>query len=208
MVLVVHRGNRHRYARELDEMFRARKRVFIDLAKWSALKADGPYERDQFDTDDAVYLITTEPGTGRHLSSLRFLPTTGPTLLATIFPQLCEGPLPQADDVWEVTRMCFSPDLRGSARREVFKSIALATAEVGLVYGIRKLSIMAYLSFLPEVLALGFDHAPLGLPQHVDEKDDPVLAFAFDIDTATLARLRTQWNVRLPVLQLDAYEAA
>ncbi|BCW88118.1 4-coumaroyl-homoserine lactone synthase [Alphaproteobacteria bacterium SO-S41] len=207
MVLVVHAGNRHRYERELDSMFRDRKTVFVDLAKWKGLTADGDHEHDQFDTDAAVYLIAAEPGTGRHLSSLRLLPTTGPNLLTDVFPHLCAGALPAADDVWEVTRICFAPHLRGGARKEVFKLIALAAAEVGLVYGLRQYSVMAYLSFLPEVLAMGWDHAPLGVPQQVDERD-PVVAFTLTIDSETLRKFRTQWGVRAPVLHLDTYEAA
>ncbi len=206
MVLVVHGANRARYARELDAMFRDRKTVFIDMHKWD-LVADGPYERDQFDTDAAVYLIATEPRTGKHLSSLRLLPTTGPNLLADVFPQLCDGPPPSADDVWEVTRICFAPHLRGAERRQVFQSIALASAEVGLLYGLTRYSVMAYLSFLPEVLAMGWDSSPLGLPQAVDARE-PVSAFTLDVNSETLRKFRQQWNVRQPVLHLDTYEAA
>jgi N-acyl-L-homoserine lactone synthetase len=203
MVLVVHKGNAARHKRELDAMFRDRKAIFIDMHKWN-LVADGPYERDQFDGDDAVYLIAADPQTGAHLSSLRLLPTTGRTLLAEIFPQLCDGPPPKDADVWEVTRICFAPHLRGSARKEVFKQIALAAAEIGLLYGIRRYSVMAYLSFLPEVLAMGWESAPLGIPQHVDERE-PVSAFTLEIDAVTLKKLREQWGVARPVLHHETY---
>src|ERR1044072_3733326 len=118
MVLVVHSKNRALYPREIDAMHRDRKTVFVDMARWN-LTATGDYEYDQFDTDDAVYLIEADRRTGEHICSPRLLPTTGPHLLADVFPQLCDAGVPRAEDVWEVTRICFRPSMRGRERRDM-----------------------------------------------------------------------------------------
>lgn len=206
MVLVVHGQNREAYARELDSMHRDRKTVFIDMHHWN-LVATGEREYDQFDTGDAVYLIEADPISGQHVCSLRLLPTTGPHLLSDVFPQLCDAGVPRGEDVWEVTRICFAPSMRGRERRQMLKHITLAAAEFGLLYGIRRYSVMAYLSFLPEVLSLGWDSDPLGVPKQIDERE-PVAAFTVDVTPEVLQLFRRQWEVSATVLQLSTPRAA
>lgn len=206
MVVAVHASNRTLYARELDSMHRDRKTVFVDLHKWN-LTATGDHEYDQFDIDQAVYLIDADPVTGQHVCSIRLLPTSGPNLLADVFPQLCEGEIPRSDDVWEITRMCFAPHLRGRERRAAHNNLALATAEFGLVYGIRQFSLMAYLNFLPDVIAQGWDSTPLGLPKQVDDQQ-PVAAITVNVTPAILQHFRQKYGVSRPVLELAMPRAA
>ena len=78
----------------LRGMFEARKRVFVDLLKWNVPVLEGRYEVDQFDDEDAVYLIV--PGEdGRHAGSARLLKTIRPHILDTLFPELCAAPVPR-----------------------------------------------------------------------------------------------------------------
>lgn len=206
MVLLVHSGNRDLYRRELDSMHRDRKTVFIDMHGWN-LTAAGDREYDQFDIDEAVYLIEADPTTGQHICSMRLLPSTGPHLLSDVFPQLCDEAVPRGEHIWEVTRICFEPSMRGKERRWMLKHITLAAAEFGLLHGIRQFTVMAYLSFLPEVLSLGWDSQPLGVPKPVDDKE-PVVAFTVNVTPEVLQRFRSDWNVSAPVLELDTRRAA
>src|SRR6266478_4480329 len=109
MVHIVRHDNRHLFVEELDGMYRDRKRVFVDWLKWNMPVTDDVYEIDQFDTDDAVYLIEADRH-GRHLASIRLLPTSKPHLLSEVFSELCDGPVPRGRHVWEMTRFCVSPD--------------------------------------------------------------------------------------------------
>ena len=98
----------------LRAMYRARKEVFVDLLKWDLPVLAGEFEIDQFDGEDAVYLISAAED-GEHFGSIRLLPTDRPHLLGSIFPHLCDGPPPSGADIWEITRGCLSPRLRAAA---------------------------------------------------------------------------------------------
>ena len=62
-------------------MHRDRKTVFVDRLGWQVPVVNGDLEIDQFDGDDAIYLIAVDEA-GGHAGSLRLLPTAGPHLLA------------------------------------------------------------------------------------------------------------------------------
>jgi N-acyl-L-homoserine lactone synthetase len=125
MLLIVDQQNRTREHLVLRSMFEARKRVFIDLLKWDLPALAGRYELDQFDNEDAIYLIVaTEEGD--HLASARLLLTTRPALLDTLFPGLVEGEVPQGPDVLEITRFCLSPGI-GREQRCAIEPVARET---------------------------------------------------------------------------------
>lgn len=92
----------------LRAMFAARKRVFVDLLKWDVPVLAGQYEVDQFDDPHANYLILTDTD-GGHLGSARLLETERPHILDTLFPELCDLPLPRGPGVREITREVLTP---------------------------------------------------------------------------------------------------
>ena len=54
------------------DIVEARKRVFVDLLKWGVPVLDGTWELDQFDNEEAIYIVIADAG-GRHLGSARLL---------------------------------------------------------------------------------------------------------------------------------------
>ena len=113
MILVVERHNAREHADLLNDMFRLRARVFRDRLKWNVEVVDG-MERDRYDDEDPVYIISTDDHRKKVLGSLRLLPTTGPTLVADFF----EDTLPEAaqltsPSIWECTRFCVDEDYLG-----------------------------------------------------------------------------------------------
>ncbi len=60
MVYAISHANRFQFGQELDTMFRDRKRVFVDRLKWNVPVVDGIYEKDQFDTEDATYIVCAD----------------------------------------------------------------------------------------------------------------------------------------------------
>src|SRR4051794_21109235 len=101
----------------LREMFEARKRVFIDLLKWDVPVLEERYEIDQFDDEQATYLIVPDEA-GGHAGSARLLETGRPHILDTLFPELCETPLPCGPKVLEITRFCLHRACGAQARME------------------------------------------------------------------------------------------
>ena len=75
------------FPKEMDAMFRNRASVFSERLGWEVTVKDGR-ERDVFDDENPLYLISVDPRTGEYWGSLRLLPTTGPNMLRDVFPFL------------------------------------------------------------------------------------------------------------------------
>lgn len=205
MATVVTHSNRRSHAACLAGMHADRKRVFVDTLHWDLPVVDGRYEMDEYDTDEAIYLVVQAPLSGDHLGSVRIVPTTGAHLLGDKFAFLCDGPVPTGADVWEITRLCTAPGLPRETASRVRQQLALALVEFALIGGISRYTMMTHMALLAGVLATGWDCEPLGLP--ADVGGEMVGALQVMIDPSTLTRLRSQWNVRQPVLRLDLGES-
>src|SRR3546814_5878244 len=92
------------YRGPLETMFEDRKRLFVDLLGWDLSDQDARWEIDQFDDDDAVYLIALDQ-TGDHAGSLRLLPSNKPHILSELFPELCPAGVPTGPTTYEVTQI-------------------------------------------------------------------------------------------------------
>lgn len=90
-----------------DTMHRDRTAQFRDRLKWDvAVDADG-FERDEYDAMDPLYVIWELPD-GTHGGSMRFLPTSGRTMVHDHFPELLGGADIRSDHIWECTRFCIA----------------------------------------------------------------------------------------------------
>jgi acyl-homoserine lactone synthase len=186
MMLIVDERNRAAERAAIRSMFEARKRVFVDLLRWDLPVLAGRFEVDQFDDGHAIYLILTD-AERRHLASARLLPTTRPGILNSLYPHLCAGPLPEGPDVYEITRFCLSRDLRAPERRRARDRLVTAIARFGVEQRIATFTGVAEISWLQQILAFGWDCAPLGLPQVHSGRS--LAALRIDIDDRTLAGL-------------------
>jgi acyl-homoserine lactone synthase len=150
----------------LRAMFAARKRVFVDLLKWDVPVLAGQYELDQFDDPHATYLILTDAA-GGHLGSARLLETERPHILDTLFPELCELPVPRGPTVREITRFCLDPAQNAQERRVTRDTLVAALADFGLATGIDAYTGVAEIGWLQQILSFGWNCKPLGLPQQL-----------------------------------------
>jgi len=129
---------RYLFGSQLDEhcdlssaMFRDRTAQFRDRMGWDVIVDPLGWETDEFDALDPLYVIA-EDATGGHAGSLRFLPTTGPTMLRDVFPHLTGGRAIRDRLIWECTRFCLSPSSDGTVTRRLL----LAASELGLGMGL------------------------------------------------------------------------
>jgi acyl-homoserine lactone synthase len=205
MIQLVTAQDRPLFDRELKEMFRERKRVFVDRLGWEVPVVDGEFEIDQFDTDDAVYLLATDPS-GVQLGSCRLLPTTRPHLMSEIFPHLCERGVPRGDDVWEITRMCTTEAAVAAGPKAVRQRLMIAMVEFALLYGIKRYTLVTHLAYLSAILAVGVDCEPLGLPQPFG--DQTVGALVMNITPESLAIRRKRAGLSWPLLRWEVRDAA
>jgi N-acyl-L-homoserine lactone synthetase len=200
LVHIVSSANRAGFSAQIAEMHRDRKRVFVDGLKWAVPVVDGQYEIDQFDDDGAVYLIELDRRTGKHLASLRLLPSTAPHLLQDVFPNLCDGPVPTGDDVMELTRFCVSPDVRKPDAAVLMNRMWVAAVEYALLFGIARYTCISHMQLLSVMLSSGWEALPLGLPQEIDGQMTG--AIIFTITPATLRQGRLRFGYRTPVLDV------
>lgn len=208
LVKVVNGTNKDRFGLQLDGMFRDRKKVFVDRLKWNVPVVDGVYEKDEFDTDDAVYLIATDPTTHAHIGSTRLLPTTGPHLLSDVFPSLCEGEIPRGPDVWEITRMCTSPDLKDVDPQAVRRQITIAMVEFAILYGATRLTLLSHPEYLTRILALGWECRPLGIPQQLAGQVLGAVEISITPTTLQTVRMLFGQGVQTPVVELEGLARA
>jgi len=142
----------------LSAMHKDRKRLFVDIFGWDLAHADGE-ERDDFDGPSAEYLVLTNAG-GRHLASLRLLRTDQAHLLDTVFPSLCNGPVPKGPHIREITRLCLP--LRRQERIAARNVLARAIIDYAAAAGIKRYTAVCHGAFLKELYTAGWRCAPLG----------------------------------------------
>lgn len=186
MLDIVNHANRSSSSELLQAMHVDRKRIFVDWLGWD-VPHDGRHEADQFDDEDAEYLILRSED-GGHLGSVRLLRTDRPHLLGSVFAHLCSDPLPTGPYVREITRLCISPDCEQDRRRPVMRALMSALVEYGLLCGIETYTAITDMALLSRIIAVGWRCRPLGLPQAMGSAE--VCALRIDIDAGTLKHLR------------------
>ena len=115
-----------------DSMYRDRAHQFRARLGWEVRVDALGQERDQYDgLPGAVYVIWEQPD-GTHGGSMRFLPTTGRTMLAEHFASLAQGVSFESRWIWECTRFCLSP----GAGAHVAPALMLGGLDLGLGQGL------------------------------------------------------------------------
>lgn len=191
-------GRDEQFAAIHSAMWQDRRRVLIDRLGWDLRSPDGLHEQDQYDGEQTLYLIVWQAETGRHLGSVRLLPSTGPHMLNDIFPHLCEDGVPVGPDVWEITRLVTAPGLNRTEALQVRRQLSLALFEHALAHGIARYTMVTHLPWLPSLLSIGWNAEPLGLPH--GDGDAAIAALQIMVDAGTLARLRAAWELPDAVL--------
>jgi len=130
---------RNRFPREADEMFRLRARQFRDRLNWQ-VEVDNGREIDEFDRMNPLYLVSLEEGNDEVAGCLRFLPTTGPTMMKAVFDRYFDTPVDiESPLIWECTRMAIEPSI--AMRRTTPTGLCKTTAE--LLQGAGEVAMMA-----------------------------------------------------------------
>jgi len=194
MVQLVTYDDRLHFRKQIAAMHHDRKRVFVDRMKWDVPIVDGQYEVDQFDTDDAIYLLDLDPSGRIHRGSIRLLPTIKPHILGSLFPQLCETSVPTGEDVWEITRLCMTPGLQRGESRRIRDRLGVAAVEFGILYGINRYTIVAAKCWFPQFQEMGWHCDPLGPMQEVN--GEMLGALVVHVTQSSLQALRRKAGVR------------
>ncbi|HDR29664.1 acyl-homoserine-lactone synthase [Rhodovulum sp.] len=146
----------HKHPLLRETMFRDRAIQFHERLGWDVTVDEKGEEHDQYDVLNPLYVIWELPD-GRHGGSMRFLPTTGRTMVNEHFLHVTDGVRIESPLIWECTRFCLAPD----AGREVSAALALGGAEIMAnfavehfvgVFDARMIRIYRMLGMAPEVI--------------------------------------------------------
>ncbi len=140
MAFLVNGAQLDKYPDIRDSMFRLRKKVFYDMLGWEVNVDDG-MEFDQFDRPDTVYVLYVK--NQAVYGVWRILPTTGPYMLADVFPDLApRGGIPRSPTTWELSRYCLDVEFFAGNELALHRAqldMYCTLAEFAILYGIEEL---------------------------------------------------------------------
>ncbi|MDK3073406.1 acyl-homoserine-lactone synthase [Sedimentitalea sp. JM2-8] len=131
MLRYIYANDLHKFPKLARTMFEDRADQFKTRLGWDVDVDAKGQERDQYDRLNPLYVIW-ENADGTHGGSMRFLPTTGPTMVNDVFGHLT-GAVISSALIWECTRFCLSR----SAASNVAAALMLAGGEIMTGFGIR-----------------------------------------------------------------------
>jgi N-acyl-L-homoserine lactone synthetase len=201
MIFVVNAQNHRLFQADLVQMCRQRKTVFVDGAGWQ-LPVIGDMEMDAYDRGDTLYLLAKDRPEGQLLASVRLLTTTGPHLMSELFDAADRDRMPRGPTVWEASRFCTAPGIRGRRRRHALLwEIICGVMETGLLYGIEEVIFAAGRALLPLALHCGWEVRVLA--RRPRQPDDELTALAAAITAAGLRRVRRLHGIAAPAIRLN-----
>jgi acyl-homoserine lactone synthase len=167
MILLINRSNRAAFADLLEKMFKVRYDVYIKERGWKDLDKGTGEEHDQFDTQDAVYVVAVEDG--EVVGGSRYLDTRGPHLISEVFADAYpEGP-PRGDNIVEVSRFFVRADMRAEkGPTRVASELLCAGAEMLRICGASRTSAFAEPAQIMILLQMGTVVVPLAPPKRYE----------------------------------------
>lgn len=127
MLRYIYAEEMNRFPKLRDTMFRDRALQFRSRLGWDVAVDGRGHERDDYDAMNPLYVIW-QRADGSHGGSMRFLPTTGATMVADHFTHLTDGVAIAHPLIWECTRFCLAED----AQPRVSAALMLGGLEIGL----------------------------------------------------------------------------
>jgi acyl-homoserine lactone synthase len=197
MIHAVSGVNQHLYARQLDRMFRMRHAFYVEGHGWADLKSRDGLEVDEFDDENAVYLMSIDPF-GDVAAAVRLNPTTGPTLLGK-FPDHSDEDMPKLDTVWDISRWIAAPEHRradnprwpSNHQRELMVGILEFCQSRGLTH----LTMLAELRLAERILSYGWPLRYLGLPRPYEGGKGVAVAAEIEVGQHVLALTRAKTGI-------------
>lgn len=199
--------DRHAFSMPLVQMYRDRKRVFVDQLGWRLKNPGSWLELDDYDNEAAVYLMARDVQDGSHRGSVRLLPTTGPHMMEGVFPELCvDAPL-RGPNVWEISRLVATTTGNAGTRLvRVHRMLALGLVEFALLNAIDSYVLVAESQRVPALLSVGWQVTPLSLP--TEYEGEVIEALRIHVDGETLARMRRRLGYEASVLSTPLSDVA
>lgn len=193
MLHVISKENAHLHWDALASMHQLRRTVFSERLGWDVNVING-LELDQFDLPEAHYLVHYASD-GRVNACTRLLPTTGPYLLADVFPELVDGEMPREHDIWESTRFCAD---QATAPASIAAILMAGMLEFGRYAGLRAYVSVSDIRMEPIMRRAGWN--PVRLGGTMETGTDTAAAEWLEVSPEYLARVRKRAGAAVPVI--------
>ncbi|MFD0916445.1 acyl-homoserine-lactone synthase [Pseudahrensia aquimaris] len=204
MIHIVEQFNKHLYKSQLEQMHKQRAFVFGERLGWDVSVTDDGLEIDEYDHNEAVYLLNLDPTNDSVLGSLRLLPTTCPTLLKDVFyDTMPDGMEFESPTIWECTRFCVDErrlDTPASRARIscVSEELLVGIGEIGCAAGIK--TIVG--NFVPAMLKLyKRAHCKVDVLGRTDRFGPTVYLGAFHVSEEILENMKSVLGIENPVIE-------
>lgn len=195
MIRLIDKTNFRFFPRTMDQLFRVRHSVFVEEKGWVEFERDGIYEKDQYDTEDATYVVALDDFDNA-IGCFRLYPTVLPHMLSEQFPHLVEGEVLRRSDVLELTRFHLCKTKRQSAP---YLELLAAIPEVGLELGLSGFTALVRTLRIPVMQAAGLSLTPTGLP--VLFHGESHVSVLFEVSEECLARINRTRGSTLSVFE-------
>ncbi len=194
---------------EMDAMFRNRAFTFSERLGWEVTVKDG-YERDAFDDENPLYLVSTDPESGQYWGSLRLLPTIGPNMLRDVFPFLLgDGEVIESATIWESSRICAvavegQPERGRTGVNSVLGELIAGIGEVAIIAGLTQIVSVFDARIYRVLRAAGCNPQIIGRPRRIGG----TMSYAglFDTGEGCLQAFREALGIAGSVLASDVAE--
>jgi acyl-homoserine lactone synthase len=168
MIEIVTKHNAFLFADALEQMFRLRHRVFVERMGWEDLRKPDGREVDQFDTDEAIYMILQDEN-DQVIASQRYLPSLKPHTLSEVFPHLCNlRGVPAGPRIYEIGRLCTDIDIPRAKRINAKAQLMVGSMEFAQMASISHFSYVGTFELLNLHLSIGWKPLPLGAPLKIE----------------------------------------
>lgn len=203
MIHLISETNLHLYRDAVQDLHRARKRVFIDELGWK-LPARGDMEFDEYD-DSRARNIVGFSAEGDVVMGLRFRPADDRSMLVDHFSHVLPPGIRPIDDgrTWELSRgFCVE---RGVRRHHLRRKAACMIAPLEIAYeaGVDRCVGFTDVRMLNFCYGVGWKMNLLGSAVHYGEGD--AVAYEVEVSRAALDHMRRMWGLPRPAyVEIDA----
>lgn len=202
MLSVIDGSERELYPKLIDQMHQLRASVFRDRLGWAVEVVDGR-ERDRFDDLAPLYVLSLSPE-GKVVGCLRALQTTGPNMLADVFPELLPpGEVVRSPLIWELTRFCvdmsYAADRSGNVLSKITGELLCGLFETGLAAGLTH--VVSVFDIRMEKVLRRAACIPHRLAEPKEIGGVMTVAGLFDVNEAMVEGLHRQAQIPFPSVQ-------
>jgi acyl homoserine lactone synthase len=209
MIRLIPAAHTHLFPEVIDAMFRCRAQTFSERLGWRVVVKDG-YERDRFDDENPLYLVSVDPCSGEYRGSLRLLPTTGPNMLRDVFPSLLnDDEVIESATIWESSRICAVANTHNLGRAgggvsDVLAELLVGIGDVARLAGLTQIVSVFDARVFRILASAGCKPQILGTPRRIDGTMS--YAGVFNMDEAFQQAARGTLGIEGSVLAKDSSE--